>query len=91
VTISIEARREGGQLVVAVHDDGPGERNGAQIGTTQGCGIGLVNVRDRLRARYGAAATITYGKQPDGGFATILRMPLQTGPADSGLLEAIRD
>lgn len=87
VTIAIEARREGGQLVVAVHDDGPGERSGAQIGKTQGCGIGLVNVRDRLRARYGTSATITYGKRENGGFATILRMPLVTGPSDAGLLE----
>lgn len=89
VTISIEARREGGQLVVAVHDDGPGQSS-AQAGKTQGCGIGLANVRDRLRARYGTAATITYGKQSNGGFATILRMPLQTGPVESSLLEAIR-
>jgi two-component sensor histidine kinase len=89
VTISIEARREGGQLVVAVHDDGPGERPG-RAAKTQGCGIGLANVRDRLRARYGTSATISYGKQANGGFATILRMPLQTGPVDNGLLEAIR-
>jgi hypothetical protein len=47
-------------------------------------------VRDRLRARYGTSATISYGKQANGGFATILRMPLQTGPVDNGLLEAIR-
>lgn len=92
VTISIEARREGGQLIVAVHDDGPGERASGMsghAGKTQGCGIGLVNVRDRLRARYGTSATITYGKQPNGGFATILRMPFVTGPVDNPLLEAL--
>ena len=79
VTIAIEARREGGQLVVAVHDDGPGETGGELKIKTEGCGIGLNNVRDRLRARYGEAATISYGKRPNGGFATILRMPLEAG------------
>ncbi|AXB75207.1 sensor histidine kinase [Novosphingobium sp. P6W] len=84
VTISIEARREGGQLVIAVHDDGPGE---PLANKAQGCGIGLVNVRDRLRARYGDSATIVNGKQGNGGYATILRLPLQTGPLELGLAE----
>ncbi|MYL96587.1 sensor histidine kinase [Novosphingobium sp. FGD1] len=79
VTIAIEARREGGQLVIAVHDDGPGESESAVGRKAEGCGIGLVNVRDRLRARYGSAATISYGPRDEGGFATILRMPLETG------------
>lgn len=82
VTIAIEARREGGQLVIAVHDDGPGTSSGTSPGgtlmpRTEGCGIGLANVRDRLRARYGEGATIAFGPRPDGGFATILRMPLE--------------
>lgn len=84
VTISVEARREGGQLVIAVHDDGPGEREGLAVRKTEGCGIGLVNVRDRLRARYGEAATISYGIQPDGGFATVLRLPFKNGPLEIG-------
>ncbi|WP_429275987.1 sensor histidine kinase [Novosphingobium gossypii] len=79
VTIAIEARREGGQLVIAVHDDGPGEHGADRRLKTEGCGIGLANVRDRLRARYGEAAKITFGPQANGGFATILRMPLETG------------
>lgn len=84
VTISIEARREGGQMVIAVHDDGPGESSGQQRFAHQGCGIGLANVRDRLRARYGESATITYGATSGGGFATILRMPFDARPLDSG-------
>lgn len=80
VTIAIEARREGGQLVIAVHDDGPGVLGEGQK-KADGIGIGLNNVCDRLRARYGDAATITYGKRSDGGFATILRMPLEAGNA----------
>ncbi|KQM21812.1 sensor histidine kinase [Novosphingobium sp. Leaf2] len=84
VTISIEARREGGQMVIAVHDDGPGESSGQHRPAHQGCGIGLANVRDRLRARYGESATITYGTSPGGGFATILRMPFDARPLDIG-------
>ncbi|GGC04142.1 hypothetical protein GCM10011494_23260 [Novosphingobium endophyticum] len=75
VTISIAARREGDELVVCVADDGPG----VGTGKAPGCGIGLANVRDRLRARYGEAASLAYGEQPEGGFSTILRMPLELG------------
>jgi two-component sensor histidine kinase len=75
VTVAIKARREGGQLVITVSDDGPG----ADRAKADGCGIGLVNVRDRLRARYGQAGTLTSGKRPEGGFETVLRMPLERG------------
>ncbi|MFD1958430.1 sensor histidine kinase [Novosphingobium panipatense] len=78
VTIAIEARREGGQLVITVHDDGPGGSRDPKV-RAEGCGIGLANVRDRLRARYGEAGTLTFGKLPGGGFATVLRMPLEAG------------
>lgn len=83
VTIAIKAHNErkepgeGEELVISVSDDGPG----TGPGKAQGCGIGLVNVRDRLRARYGDAASIAFGKLPEGGFATVLRMPLKLGRA----------
>lgn len=75
VTIGIKARRDGRDLLVMVSDDGPG----VPASKADGCGIGMRNVRDRLRARYGDAAQITFGQQPDGGFATVLRMPLELG------------
>lgn len=75
VTVSLQARREGGQLVITVSDDGPG----VKPGRAEGCGIGLANVRDRLRARYGQAGTLKFGKRPDGGFETELRVPLELG------------
>jgi len=76
VTIALHARRDGDMLEVSVTDDGPG-----CPANSGGFGIGLSNVRDRLRARYGAAATIEFGKRPEGGFATVLRMPLESGLA----------
>ena len=75
VTVSIKARREGGQLVLTVGDDGPG----AERSKAEGCGIGLANVRDRLKARFGGAGTLKFGKRPEGGFETELRMPLELG------------
>ncbi|MCJ2187501.1 sensor histidine kinase [Novosphingobium beihaiensis] len=75
VTVTIKAAREGGQLVITVGDDGPGTDHNK----TEGCGIGLNNVRDRLRARFGAAGTLTTGKRPEGGFESVLRMPLERG------------
>ena len=73
VTVSLKARREGGQLVISVSDDGPG----AELSKAEGYGIGLANVRDRLRARFGPGATMTFGKRDQGGFETVLRMPLE--------------
>jgi hypothetical protein len=74
VTIAIEAHREGDDLVIRVSDDGPG----GEAAKADGCGIGLGNVRDRLRARYGEAASLHFGKVSGGGFATVLRLPLDS-------------
>jgi hypothetical protein len=73
VTIRIAAHRAGTQLVVAVSDDGPGTR---QPGVPS-FGIGLANVRDRLRARFGPHASIEFGRPAAGGFRTIVCMPLE--------------
>ncbi|MET1756890.1 histidine kinase [Novosphingobium sp. RD2P27] len=75
VTITIAAARDGNKLVLSVSDDGPGTR---QAGTP-GCGIGLNNVRHRLSARFGRAGRVEFGKQPGGGFRTVVTMPLEHG------------
>jgi signal transduction histidine kinase len=55
---------------VVVSDDGPGVSNAR----TDGFGIGLSNVRDRLAARFGAEASIDSG--PAGrGYRTVIRLP----------------
>ena len=71
VTITIVAREEGGQLVLRVGDDGPGLPSG-QAG---GFGIGLANVRDRIEARFGTAASIASGPTPR-GYETVLKLPM---------------
>ena len=76
VTITLAAREEYDRLVLTVSDDGQGDgvkdREGGERG---GYGIGLVNVRDRLAARFGNEATIVSGPVP-GGYSTQLRMPI---------------
>lgn len=74
VTVSLTAREEYGRLVVTVTDDAPKPaRTKAHNG---GFGIGLANVRDRLAARFGDAASVSAGPREGGGFETQLRIPL---------------
>ena len=82
VTVCIEAREEYGRLVITVADDGPANgapdprRRRAANGNGNGFGIGLVNVRDRLAARFGDAASVTSGPRESGGYETQVRIPL---------------
>lgn len=69
VTITIAAKSEFGRLVLSVADNGP-----VAAPAEHGFGIGLANVRDRLRARFGEEALLTSGPVP-GGYRTELRIP----------------
>lgn len=73
VTIRISAREAGGMLVLTLADDGPAHDAPEIAG---GTGIGLVNVRQRLAARFGSAAHVDSGPLPAGGYATVLTMPM---------------
>ncbi len=77
VTITLSAREDYGRLVVTVADDGEAR---ADAGARKGYGIGLANVRERLAARYGDAASVVSGPVP-GGYSTQLRLPL-AGPVE---------
>ena len=73
VTITLAAKAEYGRLVISVADDGDAaDQSGKPQG---GFGIGLVNVRERLEARFGSEASIVSGKVP-AGYVTHLRLPL---------------
>lgn len=69
-TVWLTARLVEGQLEVTVADDGRGL--GAQ---SSGTGIGLKNVRDRLRLIYGEAARLTVTANFPNGVAATLSVP----------------
>jgi signal transduction histidine kinase len=71
-TIAIRARRDGGEIVVSVENSGGGEGEPAQ-----GAGIGLRNVRERLRHRFGDRQQLTVGPLSPGGYAAVIRAPLE--------------
>lgn len=73
VTVTIAAITSGGLLMLEVTDN-------AKVAATprqaDGAGIGLVNVRDRLVARFGDVADARWSQTDGGGFAVTLTMPL---------------
>ena len=73
VTVSISAREDAGLLVLEVSDDGPSAGDQAAAGF----GIGLANVRDRLAARYGGAASLVSQPGAQGGWHSVIRLPLE--------------
>ena len=68
-------RNEAGELEIMVADDGAGF--GASAG---GTGIGLSNIRERLRQMYGTRATLALKARPGGGVAARLTLPLELPP-----------
>jgi len=73
VTIRISAREDSHGLVLSVEDDGEALSHTAK---PHGTGVGLKNVTDRLKARFGDEAACRYGPLGNGGFGVTLFMPL---------------
>ena len=67
--VVVAMAREDGDLVVRVEDTGVGFAS-----TTRG-GLGLTNVRDRLRLLYGERAALTVGERDGGGTRVAVRLP----------------
>lgn len=75
VTLHIQARVEGRRVDIRVHDTGG---NGAAARTkSEGTGVGLRNVAERLAARYGEDCAFAAGPEPDGGFVVRFSIPLE--------------
>ncbi|QGZ59933.1 sensor histidine kinase [Paraburkholderia acidiphila] len=72
--IDVSARRDGEYAELTVTDTGPGF--GATPGT-QGAGVGLVNVRERLAALYGEHASLTLIENVPHGLVARVRLPLR--------------
>ena len=72
-TLELAAARRGDWLQLEVRDDGPGLREDWQVGH----GIGLANVRARLRQLYGDAHRFALENHPDGGVRAWLEIPFR--------------
>jgi len=77
-TVALCARRSGSVLEVSVADDGVGF--GPDAG---GHGVGLVNIRRQLAARFGDDASLLLDQRDSGGVIARLLLPCSAVPADA--------
>ena len=75
-TVRVSAQVQGSQLVLEVQDDGCGLAAPARRSSRPGAGLALANIRQRLRARYGSAASLELSAANPGTLARIT-LPLQ--------------
>jgi two-component system, LytTR family, sensor kinase len=82
--LSIDVRRNGQQLKALVTNNGVGLKPGANE-SSNGHGVGLANVRDRLRLHYGEDCTFTMRELESNQVQVAISFPLQlsTEPAKS--------
>jgi len=81
--VVVTARRAGGFVVLEVADSGVGFRD-VRVRSGEEAGVGLANVRARLAALYGDAATIGIEENARGGTRVTMRLPVddpRTEPA----------
>lgn len=80
VLIRIEARHlDNHRMVVEISNRlKNGGKDELPAATHEGTGLGLVNVCQRLEARWGSRASCRYGPMHDGGFKVSLTMPVET-------------
>ena len=76
-TVAIEARRDGGRLVVSVEDTGRGVVAGSGPATS-GEGVGLANVRERLAALFGPRGRFLLEAVEPHGSRAIIEVPCES-------------
>ncbi len=69
-TVTIAARLEDGRLMLEVADDGVGFRD------TGSAGVGLANIRERLRLAHGDAGRLAIREGPSGGTVATITLPV---------------
>jgi sensor histidine kinase YesM len=75
VHLEVIARDWGGKLSLEVRDDGGNATDGAPSGTH----VGLRNVAERIKLRFGDQGSLVAGRRPDGGFSARILIPLRRG------------
>jgi signal transduction histidine kinase len=75
--LALEARREGDEAVLVVHDNGPGPPDDAREG------LGLANSRQRLALTHGEGARLVIGRGPAGGCRAELRVKHGLAPQET--------
>ena len=88
--ITVRARRDGGDVVIEVADNGPGmpeemverllDQSYAAAPGTKGSGIGLRNVHQRIRLTFGEEYGLAIHSEPDAGTTVCIRLPVLEGP-----------
>jgi len=72
--VQIDAQIVDGQLAVEVIDDGVG------FAPKGAGGVGLANIRERLKALYGARAELIISVPPTGGTCATIKVPYEVAP-----------
>jgi LytS/YehU family sensor histidine kinase len=76
VVLRISAREAGpGRFTIEVSNSA-GRQSPRKSHETAGTGVGIANVCDRLKARFGSLARCEYGATADGGYRVLLTLPL---------------
>ena len=75
--VEVRAERADGRLRLIVRDDGPGL---SSAGATAREGLGLTNVRARLRELYGPEHELRLADRPEGGLEVTLLIPFDERP-----------
>ena len=76
IVLRIVAREAGpGRFTVEISNSGKAARK-ATGERPDGTGVGLGNVCERLRARFGQAAVCEFGPTDDGGYRVLMTLPL---------------
>lgn len=83
VVLTIAARPDGpGRLSLTVSNRSDGKaRRASRSPLGEGTGVGLTNVCERLKARFGAAASCSFGPREDGAYEVRMTMPFDPAPA----------
>jgi sensor histidine kinase YesM len=76
-TLRVGVHLQGDVLQISVADDGNGPRPGARAANSPG--VGLANLRERLQALYGDAASLALRPREGGGSVATLVLPARHG------------